>query len=131
MTKSRLRWRQRDLALLFGSVAAMDAPTIEMLAVSSLNDLNAATRFSGLPLPAAGNAIGVTLKYSRLDDRIAGAHRICAHIPGARSLAFRRSSRGFRGRSGLFALDICIPRGCAAMANCIADDRTDRSRCEL
>ena len=41
------------------SAAAIDAPTIEMLC-GLLNDLNAATRFSGLPLPAADNAIGVT-----------------------------------------------------------------------
>ena len=41
------------------SAAAMDAPTIEMLR-GLLNDLNAATRFSGLPLPAADNAIGAT-----------------------------------------------------------------------
>jgi formylmethanofuran dehydrogenase subunit B len=42
----------------FWSAAAIDAPTIEMLC-GLLNDLNAATRFSGLPLPAADNAIGV------------------------------------------------------------------------
>ena len=41
------------------SAVAIDAPTIEMLC-GLLNDLNAATRFSGLPLPAADNAIGVT-----------------------------------------------------------------------
>ena len=41
------------------SAAAIDAPTIEMLC-GLLNDLNAASRFSGLTLPAADNAIGVT-----------------------------------------------------------------------
>jgi formylmethanofuran dehydrogenase subunit B len=41
------------------SAAAVDAPTIEMLC-GLLNDLNATTRFSGLPLPAPDNAIGVT-----------------------------------------------------------------------
>jgi formylmethanofuran dehydrogenase subunit B len=41
------------------SAAAIDAPTIEMLC-GLLNDLNATTRFSGLPLPPADNAVGVS-----------------------------------------------------------------------
>ena len=41
------------------SAATMDAPTIEMLC-GLLNDLNATTRFSGLPLLASDNAVGVT-----------------------------------------------------------------------
>jgi len=41
------------------SAAALDAPAIEMLC-GLLNDLNAATRFSGLPLAPPDNAIGVT-----------------------------------------------------------------------
>jgi formylmethanofuran dehydrogenase subunit B len=41
------------------SAAAIDAPTIEMLC-GLLNDLNATTRFSGLPLAPADNAVGVT-----------------------------------------------------------------------
>ena len=41
------------------SAAAIDAPTIEMLC-GLVNDLNAATRFSGLPLASADNAGGVT-----------------------------------------------------------------------
>jgi formylmethanofuran dehydrogenase subunit B len=40
------------------SAAAIDALTIEMLC-GLLNDLNAATRFSGLPLAPADNAVGV------------------------------------------------------------------------
>jgi formylmethanofuran dehydrogenase subunit B len=41
------------------SADAIDAPTIEMLC-GLLNDLSEATRFSGLPLPPANNAVGVT-----------------------------------------------------------------------
>jgi formylmethanofuran dehydrogenase subunit B len=41
------------------SAATIDALAIEMLG-GLLNDLNATTRFSGLPLPAGENAIGVT-----------------------------------------------------------------------
>jgi formylmethanofuran dehydrogenase subunit B len=41
------------------SAAALDALTIEMLC-GLLNDLNATTRFSGLPLAPPDNAIGVT-----------------------------------------------------------------------
>src|SRR5215831_2598584 len=41
------------------SAAEMDALSIEMLC-GLLNDLNAATRFSGLPLALADNAVGVT-----------------------------------------------------------------------
>jgi len=40
------------------SAAAIDAPTIEMLC-GLLNDLNATTRFSGLPLAPADNAVGI------------------------------------------------------------------------
>jgi formylmethanofuran dehydrogenase subunit B len=40
------------------SAACLDAPTIEML-FGLLDDLNAKTRFSGLPLPAGDNAHGV------------------------------------------------------------------------
>jgi formylmethanofuran dehydrogenase subunit B len=41
------------------SADAIDAPTIEMLC-GLLNDLSEETRFSGLPLPPANNAVGVT-----------------------------------------------------------------------
>jgi formylmethanofuran dehydrogenase subunit B len=41
------------------SAAGLDALSIEMLC-GLLNDLNAATRFSGLPLALADNAVGVT-----------------------------------------------------------------------
>jgi formylmethanofuran dehydrogenase subunit B len=41
------------------SAATIDAPTIEMLC-GLLNDLNATTRFSGLPLAASDNAVGVS-----------------------------------------------------------------------
>lgn len=41
------------------SAAVIDAPTIEMLC-GLLNDLNATTRFSGLPLAPSDNAVGVT-----------------------------------------------------------------------
>jgi formylmethanofuran dehydrogenase subunit B len=41
------------------SADAIDAPTIEMLC-GLLNDLNATTRFSGLPLAPGDNAVGVT-----------------------------------------------------------------------
>ena len=41
------------------SPAAIDAPAIEMLC-GLVNDLNDATRFSGLPLVPADNAVGVT-----------------------------------------------------------------------
>jgi formylmethanofuran dehydrogenase subunit B len=41
------------------SSEAIDAPTIEMLC-GLINDLNTATRFSGLPLAPGDNAVGVT-----------------------------------------------------------------------
>lgn len=40
------------------SAARLDAVTVEMLC-GLIDDLNATTRFAGLPLPAAGNAVGV------------------------------------------------------------------------
>ncbi len=63
------------------SAAQLDALTIAMLC-GLIDDLNAATRFAGLPLPAPGNAAGVA-QALRLDDRL-------SHAPGFR----RRRSRG-------------------------------------
>lgn len=65
------------------SAAAIDAPTIEMLC-GLLNDLNATTRFSGLPLAPSDNAVGVTQTcawMSGLPVRTGFARAVPEHDP--------------------------------------------------
>ena len=65
------------------SAAVMDAPTIEMLC-GLVNDLNAVTRFSGLCLPAADNAVGAAQTcawMTGLPLRAGFAHAIPHHDP--------------------------------------------------
>ena len=80
------------------SAAELDALTIEMLC-GLVKDLNAGTRFTGLPLAPGDNALGVQQACGWMTG-ISGAHRLRARLSGARSVALRCAApdRERRGR---------------------------------
>ena len=105
------------------SAAALDAPAIEMLC-GLVDDLNAATRFSGLPLAPADNAIGVMQTCAwmtglpmRTDLRADPRTMILGFLTA--------SASGRQRRSGLCGLDIRLP---CERASGMAQGATRRSR---
>ena len=70
-----------------------------------VDDLNAHTRFTGLPL-RAGRQCGRRAAGVRLDDRLSDAHRLRPRLSGARSLALRRDAAGRERRGRLRAVDL-------------------------
>ena len=105
------------------AAAELDELAIEMLC-GLIKDLNAKTRFTGLPLQA-GRQRARRLAGMRLADGISHAHRLWPTAPGARSVALRRRSSGGGWRSRLRAMDIGLSRDGAVMAARYPNDRAD------